>query len=61
MSTAAKVLIGLSCLAFLGAVFTVLLWPIYNIPAESLSRASNNLVLIAIALLLCCKRNASSA
>jgi len=60
MSVAAKVLIGLSCLGFLGAMFIALVGPIYHVPAESFSRASTNLALIAIALLLCCKGNASS-
>ena len=61
MSVIAKVLIGLASLAFLSAVFTVLLWPIFNIPAESFSRACSNLALIAIALLLCAKGNLRSA
>ena len=62
MSVAAKVLIGLACLAFLGGLFTAFVWPILQyVPAESYSRASSNLALIAIALLLCCKGNASSA
>ncbi len=61
MSVTAKVLIGLASLAFLSAVFTALLWPIFNIPAESFSRACSNLALIAIALLLCAKGNLRSA
>jgi hypothetical protein len=61
MSVVAKVLIGLASLAFLSAVFTALLWPIFNIPAESFSRACSNLALIAIALLLCAKGNLRSA
>ncbi len=61
MSVIAKVLIGLASLAFLSAVFTALLWPIFNIPAESFSRACSNLALIAIALLLCAKGNLRSA
>ncbi len=61
MSVIAKVLIGLASLAFLLAVFTALLWPIFNIPAESFSRACSNLALIAIALLLCVKGNLRSA
>ncbi len=60
MSVIAKVLIGLASLAFLSAVFTALLWPIFNIPAESFSRACSNLALIAIALLLCVKGNLRS-
>lgn len=62
MSVAAKVLIGLACLAFLGGLFTAFVWPILSaVPPESFSRGSNNLALIAIALLLCCKGNGSSA
>jgi hypothetical protein len=58
MSVAAKVLIGLASLAFLGGLFTAFVWPILpSVPAESFSRGSNNLALIAIALLLCCKEN----
>jgi hypothetical protein len=54
MATVAKVLIGLSALAFLLAVFVSLFGPmIYDIPAESFSRASNNLVLLAIGLVVC--------
>jgi len=55
MSTMSKALIGLAGLAFLLAVFVALLWPIFGIPAETFSRASNNLALIAIALAVCCK------
>ncbi len=61
MSVIAKVLIGLASLAFLLAVFTALLWPMFNIPAESFSRACSNLALIAIALLLCVKGNLRNA
>ncbi len=61
MSVIAKVLIGLASLAFLLAVFTALLWPMFNIPAESFSRACSNLALIAIALLLCIKGNLRNA
>jgi len=61
MSVIARVLIGLASLAFLSAVFTALLWPIFNIPAESFSRACSNLALIAIALLLCGKGNLRNA
>lgn len=61
MSVAAKVLIGLASLAFLGALFTAFVWPIIpSVPPESYSRGSTNLALIAIALLLCCKGNGSS-
>jgi hypothetical protein len=55
-----KVLIGLAVVAFLAAVFVSRLWPIYGIPAESFSRASNNLALIAIALMLCNKHGGKS-
>ena len=57
MSTVSKVLIGLASLAFLLAVFVSLLLPIFGIPSESFSRASNNLALIAIALSVCSKRD----
>ena len=60
MSIVSKVLIGLASLAFLLAVFVSLLGPIFGIPAEAFSRASNNLALIAIALLICTKRDAAS-
>jgi hypothetical protein len=50
MSMISKVLIGLAGVAFLLAVFVSLFWPIAHIPAESFSRASTNLALIAIAL-----------
>jgi tetrahydromethanopterin S-methyltransferase subunit E len=52
MSTLVKVLIILAGLTFLLAVFTSLFWGVFGIPAESFSRASNNLGIIAIALLL---------
>jgi hypothetical protein len=52
MSTVTKVLIGLASLAFLIAVLAALLWKPIGIPAESFSRASTNLALIAIALML---------
>jgi hypothetical protein len=55
MSTMSKLLIGLAGLAFLLAVFVALLWPIFGVPAEAFSRASNNLALLAIALAVCCK------
>jgi hypothetical protein len=61
MSIAAKVLIGLACLAFLGGLFTAFVWPILpSVPPESFSRGTNNLALIAIALLLLCKGNPST-
>ena len=52
MSTLPKVLIILAGLAFLLAVFSSMFWGVFGIPAESFSRASNNLGIIAIALLL---------
>lgn len=52
MSTVTKAMIGLASLAFLIAVFAALVWPPFGIPAESFSRASNNLALLAIALML---------
>ena len=55
MAHVTKVLIGLAALAFLAAVFTVLFWPVFGIPAEGYSRASNNLALLAIALSVCLK------
>jgi hypothetical protein len=50
MSTAVKVLIALAVLSFLAAIFVTFAWPIFGVPAEGFSRASNNLALIAIAL-----------
>ncbi len=55
MSTMSKVLVGLAGLAFVLAVFVSLLWPIFGIPGETFSRASNNLALLAIALAVCSK------
>ena len=60
MSTVCKGLIGLAALAFLLAVFVSLVWPVFGIPAESFSRASNNLALIAIALAVCWKGNSKT-
>ena len=59
MSNIAKVLIGLAVLGFVLAVFTSLLSPIFGISAEGFSRASNNMALIAIALLVCSKRGST--
>ena len=56
MSNTSKVLISLAGLGFLLAVFVALLTPIFGIQAESFSRASNNLALIAIALSVCSKK-----
>jgi len=59
MCNLSKVLIGLAGLGFLLAVFETLFWPIYGIQAEAFSRASTNLALIAIALLICNKQDAT--
>lgn len=59
MSMIARVLIGLAALGFVLAVFVSLLWPIFGIAAEGFSRASSNLALIAIALLICSKRGST--
>ena len=54
MAHVPKVLLGLASLAFLLAIYVGLRGPIFmNVPAESYSRASNNLALIAIGLMLC--------
>ena len=52
MSNLVKVLIGLAALAFVLAVVSSFAGPIVNTGAEAYSRASNNLVLITIALVL---------
>jgi hypothetical protein len=53
MANLPKVLIGLAALAFVLAVISSLTGePIVTTRAEAFSRASNNLALIAIALLL---------
>ena len=57
MSTVSKVLIGLASLAFLLALSVVLFGPVFGVSGEGFSRASNNLALIAIALLVCTKQN----
>jgi len=56
-------LIGLAVIAFLLAVVTVLAHSqfVMGIQAESFSRASNNLTLIAIALAVCCRPRAGSS
>ena len=50
-------LIGLSILAFLLATIVKMLWgyALFNLTPEALSRTSNNLALIAIAITLCYK------
>ena len=57
MQNIINVLIGLSIIAFLLAVITVLVSNpiIMGIQAEAFSRACSNLALIAIALSVCCK------
>ena len=52
MSTLVKALIGLAALAFLLAVVTHFTGPIVKTQAEAYSRASTNLSLLAIALVL---------
>jgi hypothetical protein len=52
MSNLVKTLIGLAALAFVLAVVASFVGPIVNTGAEAYSRASNNLSLIAIALVL---------
>ncbi len=62
MQNLVKVLIGLAALAFvLGAVQGLTGFQVMAIVPESLSRASNNLALIAIALTLCCKAESKEA
>jgi hypothetical protein len=52
MSTLVKALIGLAALAFVLAVLTNFAGPIVGTPAEAYSRASTNLALLAIAVVL---------
>ncbi len=53
MANVAKALVALSALAFLIAVVnSAITGPIMQIPAESFSRASSNLALLAIAIML---------
>ena len=52
MSNLVKALIGLAALAFVLAVLAQFAGPIVNTPAEGYSRASANLALLAIALVL---------
>jgi hypothetical protein len=52
MSTLVKALIGLAALAFVLAVVTHFTGPIVNTPPEAYSRASTNMALLAIALVL---------
>ena len=52
MSTLVKALIGLAALAFVLAVVTHFTGPIVTTQAEAYSRASTNLSLLAVALVL---------
>ncbi len=52
MSNLVKALIGLAVLAFVLAVLTHFAGPIMNTEAEAYSRASGNLALLAIALVV---------
>ncbi|HEX6435187.1 MAG TPA: hypothetical protein VFZ87_13140 [Gemmatimonadales bacterium] len=52
MSNLVKALIGLAALAFVLAVLTHFAGPIVNTQAEAYSRASANLALLAIAVVL---------
>jgi hypothetical protein len=52
MSNLAKALIGLSALAFVLAVVTHFVGPVAGTEAEAYSRASTNLALLAVALVL---------
>lgn len=55
MAKLTMVLIGLSAIAFLLAVISVLVTgPIMGVSAEGFSRACTNLVLMGIALSVCC-------
>lgn len=56
MSHVPKVLLGLSALAFLVAVFIAFFWPVFGFQPESFSRASSNLALIAIGVALCWRK-----
>lgn len=59
MQNVPKILVAVAALSFLAGVAVVLSGgTIANIPAESFSRAANNLTLIAIALLLIAKKAA---
>ena len=63
MGNLAKGLVIVGALAFLGGVAAGFVGggQLMGIPAESMSRASNNLVLIAIALALVCPRSGVSS
>ncbi len=63
MENIAKVLIGIAALAFLLAVIGALvgLGGLLTYPPESFSRASNNLALFAIALILMAKTSTTGS
>jgi len=62
MKSIAKVLIGLSALAFVLAVISPFVGGrIWFVPAESFSRACNNLALIAIGLTVCFKEKVTAS
>ena len=57
MAKLIMVLIGLSAIAFLLAVISILVTgPIMGVSAEGFSRACTNLVLMGIALSVCCPK-----
>jgi ABC-type amino acid transport system permease subunit len=60
MSTLVKALIGLAALAFVLAVVTHFSGPIVGTQAEAYSRASTNLALLAIVLVLTFGHRASA-
>jgi hypothetical protein len=60
MSNLVKALIGLAALAFVLAVVTHFMGPIVGTRAEAYSRASTNLSLLAIALVLTFGRTAGA-
>ncbi len=55
MQKLTMMLIGLSVVAFLLAIIVAFTGPILGISSEGFSRACTNLVLIGIALSVCCK------
>ena len=61
MSNLVKALIGLSALGFVLAVVTSFSGPILHTGAEAYSRASSNLSLLAIALILTNGRTTTTA
>lgn len=60
MSNLVKALIGLAALAFVLAVLTHFFGPLLKTQAEAYSRASANLALLAIALVLTLGRTAGT-